>query len=140
MVTARALRKHSYTETLSGSDVINTSMSTEFALDLRAARRKAGYTQGDIAHLLDHHQSHVSDLETGQERPTLVEIVTLSLIYGKSFERFFCEVMQECKAGLRARLNSLPALHSQTAGTFNRDSSIEKLSRRLAAGDAEHGA
>jgi len=72
-------------------------MSTEFALDLRAARRKAGYTQGDVAHLLDHHQSHVSDLEHGQVQPTLREVVSLSIIYGRSFEGFFAEVMQQAR-------------------------------------------
>lgn len=106
-------------------------MRTEFALDLRAARKKAGYTQGDIAHLLDHHQSHVSDLEQGHERPTLIEIMTLQLIYGRSFESFFATVMAECQERLTRRLASLPATRNTTAGTFNRQSSIAKLRRRL---------
>ena len=106
-------------------------MNTEFSLDLRAARRKAGYTQDDIAHLIDHHQSHVSDLELGRERPTLSEIIMLSVIYGRSFESFFNQVMAECEEGLNARLAGLPATRNQTAGTFNRSSSIEKLRKRL---------
>ena len=113
-------------------------MSTEFALDLRAARRKAGYTQGDIAHLLDHHQSHVSDLEKGQVRPTLEQIVTLSLIYGRSFESLFGEVMTESQSHLTTRLASLPP-GNETAGTFNRGSSLKKLERRLAANPTDHG-
>ncbi|WP_299829307.1 helix-turn-helix transcriptional regulator [uncultured Roseobacter sp.] len=114
-------------------------MSTEFALDLRAARRKAGYTQGDIAHLLDHHQSHVSDLEQGLERPTLVEIITLSLIYGRSFESFFDRIMTECQDHLTTRLGSLPPPSAKTAGTFNRKSSLAKLKRRLQVSDTSHG-
>lgn len=114
-------------------------MSTEFALDLRAARRKAGYTQGDIAHLLNHHQSHVSDLEQGHERPTLVEIVTLSLIYGRSFESFFAKVMAECQEHLTTRLISLPPVRRQTTGTFNRDSSLAKLRLRLKTKPDHHG-
>ncbi len=105
-------------------------MSTEFALDLRAARRKAGYTQGDIAHLLDHHQSHVSDLEQGRVRPTLEQIVSLSLIYGRSFESFFGAIMNERRAHLSNRLASLPP-GNDTAGTFNRASSLKKLDQRL---------
>ena len=114
-------------------------MSTEFALDLRAARRKAGYTQGDIAHLLDHHQSHVSDLEQGRVQPSLNQIITLSLIYGRSFESFFSLVMAECHTHLTTRLSSLPPSGQNTAGTFNRASSLKKLEQRLAAHQRTHG-
>ncbi|WP_299844120.1 helix-turn-helix transcriptional regulator [uncultured Roseovarius sp.] len=114
-------------------------MSTEFALDLRAARRKAGYTQGDIAHLLDHHQSHVSDLEKGRVQPSLNQIVTLSLIYGRSFESFFAVVMVECQSHLTTRLSNLPPSGATAAGTFNRDSSLKKLERRLANSQQHHG-
>ena len=113
-------------------------MSTEFALDLRAARRKAGYTQGDIAHLLGHHQSRVSDLEQGRDRPTLEQIVTLSLVYGRSFESLFGPVMSECRAHLTTRLASLPPSRPQTAGTFNRSSSLQKLRTRLAENRENH--
>ena len=61
-------------------------MSTEFALDLRLARKKSGLTQRDCAHLLNVHASKVSALEHGKQLPTLIEICTLSLIYGRSFE------------------------------------------------------
>lgn len=111
-------------------------MSTQFALDLRAARRKAGYTQGDIAQLLDSHQSHISDLEHGRLQPTLQQIVSLSLIYGRSFESYFSQVMQECQEHLTTRLATLPPGNS-TSGTFNRPSSIRKLEQRLKATD--HG-
>ncbi|MEM7494017.1 MAG: helix-turn-helix transcriptional regulator [Pseudomonadota bacterium] len=75
-------------------------MKTQFALDLRTARKKAGYTQGDVAHLLDCHQSLVSELERGKQRPRLEQIVDLSLIYGGSFESLFAEVMAERRAHL----------------------------------------
>ena len=45
-------------------------MSSQFALDLRLARKKAGYTQDDLAHLLDTHQTVVSQLEHGKRRPS----------------------------------------------------------------------
>lgn len=106
-------------------------MSTGIALDLRAARRKAGYTQDDIAHLLDHHQSHVSDLEQGHERPKLQEIVTLSLIYGRSFEILFDEVMEESRVALLSRVGTLPPGGAVSVATFNRSQSLRKLRRRL---------
>lgn len=107
-------------------------MSTQFALDLRLARRKAGYTQGDVAHLLATQQSAVSDLEHGKIRPTLEQIIELSLIYGRSFESFFEELMTERQKLLKKQLASLPDLGKQTAHTFNRAGSLDRLTRRLA--------
>lgn len=106
-------------------------MSTQFAHDLRLARRKAGYTQGDLAHLLDSHQSVVSDLEQGKLRPTLEQIIALSLIYGRTFESLFGAVMAERREHLTVRLGSLPDPGKTTAHTFNRDGSLSRLGRRL---------
>ena len=114
-------------------------MTTEFSLDLRKARRQAGYLQSDIAHLLGSHQSSISDLEAGRQRPTLTEIVTLSLIYGRSFESLFGMVMTETRQDLLKRLKTLPDEVTETAATFNRAGSIRRLGERLTAqaeGDA----
>jgi transcriptional regulator with XRE-family HTH domain len=107
-------------------------MSTEFALDLRLARRKAGLTQRDIAHLLAAHQTLVSELERGRQLPTLRQIVTLSLIYGRSFESLFAELMRTARVDLQERIVHMPAGVRSYVGTFNRDASIERLARRLA--------
>lgn len=107
-------------------------MSTQFAHDLRLARKKSGFTQGDIAHLLAAHQSIVSDFEQGKLRPGLDQIIELSLIYGRSFESFFATLMDECRARLTDRLKSLPEKEKHSAHTFNRPSSLQKLKRRLA--------
>jgi len=111
-------------------------MSTQFSLDLRVARRRAGFTQGDIAHLLGAHQSLVSDLERGRVEPTLVQIVTLSLIFGRSFESHFASVMREARRDLLTRVRSLPEDAREYVGTHNRASSIERLRDRLES-DAE---
>jgi transcriptional regulator with XRE-family HTH domain len=113
-------------------------MSTQFALDLRLARRKAGYTQGDVAHFLSSHQSLVSDLEQGRRRPSLEQIIDLSLIYGRSFESFFGALLDERQTALQKRLKRLPVLTKTTAHTFNRASSLSRLRRRLAS-QLEHG-
>ncbi|MEO0762738.1 MAG: helix-turn-helix transcriptional regulator [Pseudomonadota bacterium] len=113
-------------------------MRTQFALDLRLARRKAGYTQDDIAHLIAVQQSLISDLEQGKAQPTLEQVVALSLIYGRSFESFFAVVMAERRRHLTVRLKTLPVPQKTTAHTFNRPSSIAKLERRLAE-LADHG-
>ena len=108
-------------------------MATEFSLDLRKARRQAGFLQSDIAQLLGSQQSAVSDLEGGRRRPSLLEIVTLSLIYGRSFESLFAAIMAETRQALLDRLKSLPDGVTETAATFNRAASIRRLGEQLTA-------
>ena len=106
-------------------------MHRQVAHDLRLARRKAGYTQEDLAHLLDTHQSVVSNLERGKLRPNLEQIIELSLIYGRSFESFFEILMVERKKYLKVRLRTLPEVDRTTAPTFNRNGSLARLRQRL---------
>ena len=113
-------------------------MTTEFALDLSLARRKAGYVQSDIAHLMASHQSRISDLEQGRVLPTLTEIVTLSLIYGRSFESLFSMLMDEKRRDLTPRVKTLPEEVRNYVGTFNRAGSIDRLKDRLAEQDGDH--
>lgn len=114
-------------------------MTTEFALDLSLARRKAGYVQSDIAHLMASHQSRISDLEQGRVLPTLIEIVTLSLIYGRSFESLFSMIMDGARKDLKTRLKTLPKEVRSYVGTFNRAGSIDRLKDRLSEADNNHG-
>ncbi|MEJ6404939.1 helix-turn-helix transcriptional regulator [Yoonia sp. 2307UL14-13] len=106
-------------------------MQTQFAADLRLARRKAGYLQSDIAACLGVQQSVVSALERGTQRPDLEQIITLSLIYGRSFEAFFEELMLECRQRLKGRVRRLGPERRQTAHTFNRAGSLRRLRHRL---------
>lgn len=108
-----------------------TNMRTQFAHDLRTARRKAGYSQDDIAHLLDTSQTKVSNYERGRYRPTIEAIIDLSLIYGRSFESLYAEVMAERQKLLTKRLASLPRPHRMRADYFNRTASLSRLARRL---------
>ena len=112
-------------------------MSSQFALDLRLARKKAGYTQDDIAHLLATHQAVVSELEHGKRRPGLTEIIDLSLVYGRSFDSLFSDIMAERKQHLITRLATLRAPGRKTMSTFNRPGSLARLKRRLAEGQSD---
>ncbi|MCB9947263.1 MAG: helix-turn-helix transcriptional regulator [Rhodospirillaceae bacterium] len=115
-------------------------MTNEFALDLKVARRKAGLTQLACAHLLEVHPSKVSLLEHGKVMPTVREICTLSLIYGRSFESFFGTIFLEAHAALRSRLSTLPPCPKGWLGQFNRQNTLSHLSDRLAdRNDLEHG-
>ena len=113
-------------------------MTTEFALDPSQARRKAGYVQSDVAHLMASHQSRISDLEQGRLLPTLSEIVTFSLIYGRSFESLFSMLMDGARRELQARVMTLPKEVRNYVGTFNRAGSIDRLKDRLAEPNGDH--
>lgn len=114
-------------------------MKTQFSQDLRVARRNAGFTQKDVAHFLNVHQSAVSALETGQTQPSLDQIIELSIVFGKSFESFFDALMREHRRHLKARLKTLPDLDKQTAHTFNRDGSLARLEAFLENPDDAYG-
>lgn len=92
-----------------------------------------------IAHLIGSHQSKVSDLEQGNRLPTLEQTVTLSLIYGRSFESLFSIVMADARQDLLERVKTLPSEVRDFTGTFNRAASIKRLGERLTA-DMERNA
>ena len=114
-------------------------MSTEFALDLKVARRKAGFTQNDLAHLLGSNQAQISELERGRMMPTLEQIVALSIIYSRSFEGLYAALLADARSRLRTRIVEMPTGGRSYVGTFNRDASIERLARRLADEIANDG-
>ena len=111
-------------------------MNHNFSIDLRSVRRKAGLTQEDCGHLLGGSPSAIRQLESGSRLPTLMEICTLSLIFGRSFESLFGDLMMQCRQDLAERLGTLPDPQEPHASTFNRKSTLDALAERL---DAETG-
>lgn len=116
------------------------SMSTQFALDLRLARRKAGLTQRDTAHLLALDSAKLSQLERGKRLPTVTEICTLSLVFGRSFESLFAVVMRDARVALRRRLAHMPKNTRHCDATANRAATLKRIERRLAAELDDHDA
>lgn len=114
-------------------------MTTQFALDLRLARRKAGLTQREVAHLLALDPAKLSYLEHGKRLPSLIQICTLSLVFGRSFESLFGEIMQQIRHDLIERLQSIPPRFRRYAATLNRGASLSRLEHRLKAELADHG-
>ena len=106
-------------------------MTHEFALDLKLARKKAGFTQRDCAHLLAVHGATLSDLENGKRHPTLTQICTLSLIYGRSFQSLFNGIIDDVRLELADRLLVLPDAPKSWIGSTNRRHHVEQLTRRL---------
>ncbi len=106
-------------------------MIEEFACDLKVARRKSGLTQADCAHLLGVDASKVSNLEAGKCIPTVPEICALSVIYGRSFESLFSEILEDARRTIRERLVEMPVSRSRFMGSFNRTKTIEALQKHL---------
>lgn len=115
-------------------------MSTQFALDLRLARRKAGFSQRDVAHLLALDPAKLSQFERGRRIPNLIEIITLSLIFSRSFESLFAPVMQEARIAIRQRLPFVPKNTRVCLATANREATLVRIDRRLAAEIEAYGA
>ncbi len=106
-------------------------MSHAFALDLKVARRKSGLTQQDCAHLLDVHKTKICLLEQGKTLPSVLEICTLSLLYGKSFESLFGSMMEDAHNVLKDQLATLPVVSSRWLGRFTRQNALNRLAARL---------
>lgn len=106
-------------------------MHDDFALELKAARKKAGLTQADCAHLLGHTPSNFSRLENGLRKPTLKEICALSLIYAKSFEGLFGAIFKTIHKELSERLSSLPDSKGSSIERFNRKNTLDRLGAHL---------
>lgn len=106
-------------------------MQFNFALDLKVARRKAGLTQQDVAHLLDIQESRVSRLENGKAQLGIHEIAALTLVYGKPFEGLFAEALDEIAEALPERMSNMPACQDGWLGRFNRENTLSNITNRL---------
>lgn len=108
-------------------------METNFALELKVARRRSGLSQYEVAHLLGVYQGRVSKLECGRARPTPDELTTLSLIYGTRFLTMRGAVMPTIHANLEERLSTLPNRASYMTATTQKADTLNALSDRLEA-------
>ncbi len=59
-----------------------------FVERLRKAREEAGLTQVEVAKKLKRPQSHISNVESGQQRVDVVELQVFAKLYGKEFRWF----------------------------------------------------
>ncbi len=108
-------------------------MIQEFALDLRAARRNSGLRQVDCAHLMGVSKNKISSLECGLSRPTVHDICTLSMIYGRSFESLFSGIFSEVRQELAERLLDVPDVGPRHKRRHNRNKTFQNLRERLEA-------
>jgi transcriptional regulator with XRE-family HTH domain len=106
---------------------------SDFALDLRVNRRKAGLSQRDMAHLMDIHPSKVSHLEDGSTMPSVRDVAHFSFIFGKTVEDLMQAFVFEAANDLTERITTLPECSRRWLGRFNRSHTLEQITTRLRA-------
>lgn len=67
---------------------IHTKEYAYFVERLRKARLEAGLTQTEVAKKLKRPQSHISNVESGQQRVDVVELQFFARIYNKDINYF----------------------------------------------------
>ncbi len=67
---------------------IHTKEYKIFVERLRKARLEAGLTQVEAAEKLGRPQSHISNVERGEQRVDIVELKRFARLYGKKVEYF----------------------------------------------------
>ena len=70
------------------SKSIHTKEYAYFVEKLRKARREAGLTQVQVAKRLGRPQSHISNIESGQQRVDVIELKRFAKLYGKDIIYF----------------------------------------------------
>ena len=106
-------------------------MTYDYALDLRVARRKAGLTQADCAHLLGVDASRISRLEAGKTQPTLVEFSILCLVFMIPPGRAVGAVYASEAERLGTRLESMPKCPETWRDKVGRRHSLDELALRI---------
>jgi transcriptional regulator with XRE-family HTH domain len=67
---------------------IQTKEYAYFVERLRKARMEAGLTQVEAAKKIGRPQSHISNIESGQQRVDVVELQRFAKLYGKRISYF----------------------------------------------------
>lgn len=67
---------------------IQTREYAYFVDRLRQARLEAGLTQVQVAKKLKRPQSHISNIESGQQRVDVVELQRFAKLYGQDIQYF----------------------------------------------------
>ena len=67
---------------------IHTKEYAVFVERLKTARLEAGLTQSEVAKKLHRPQSHISNIETGQQRVDIVELKRFAKMYNKDIGYF----------------------------------------------------
>lgn len=103
----------------------------EFNETLRAARRQAGLSQGDCAHLLGISRSYIAKLEAGGATPGVPVLVRAALLFGRTMEGLNGPTFLAEAREMRERLFDLPEPRGDWLAHFNRNHTLEQLGDRI---------
>ena len=103
----------------------------DFSRTLLAARRQAGLSQTDCAHLLGVSRSHISRLESGKAIPDVAILCGVALLFGRSMEGLSGTLFTARAHELKDRLFDLPEPRKKWLGHFNRNNSLDRLGERI---------
>lgn len=101
------------------------------ASDLTEARNRAGLRQIDVAHLLGVQHARISQIENGKVLPNVIEVATLSIVYGKEMESLVSGLLDQVIANLVERLSAVPSVSRDMPETYQRADTLSDLARRL---------
>ncbi|MEP3300283.1 MAG: helix-turn-helix transcriptional regulator [Pseudoruegeria sp.] len=76
--------------------------------DLKVARKKSGLTQNDCSHLVGVSRSTLSQIELGERMPSIKELISMSLLFGRSFDSLYADLLAEVRVELTDKLQTMP--------------------------------
>ena len=82
-------------------------MIDDFSLSLQNLRKLADLTQAEVAHLIGGKQEAVSRIETGERLPTILELCSLSVLYGRTIESLLGDLVDAIRAEMAMQQMSL---------------------------------
>ena len=106
-------------------------MIQDFALEVRKTREASGLSQKDAAQLLNITQSALSKIEQGKQMPKLREICALSIIYGRTYECLFGDLIDDIRADMAVRVDELQKCSPNSTGNRLRTETLNNLCERL---------
>ena len=103
----------------------------DFSHCLAEARRKAGLSQDDCAHLLGASQSHISRLELGRAVPCVADLCGVAVLFGRNMEFLVEPLLKERATLIRQRLFDLPEPRAGWLTRFTRANALRILEARV---------
>ena len=103
----------------------------DFSHCLVEARRKAGLSQEDCAHLLGVSQSHISRLELGRAIPSVSDLCGIAVLFGRSMELMVEPLFRDRAQTIQERLYDLPEPRLGWMSRFARHNALRALEARI---------
>ena len=103
----------------------------DFSETLLVARRQAGLSQGDCAHLLGVSRTHIARLEAGKATPNVTVLCRVALLFGRTMEGLSGPLFLAEAREMRDRLFDLPERRRGWLAHFNRSHTLEQMAGRV---------